>query len=106
MNKIFIFQPSDHTDNMTGDGIEMTKRPYPIAALRNTAEVVSGGASTQHLTVAGFADDLFVQRVDHRWSEVVKDPQAMVGKYLVTRDGNGKYATHTGAIMSVTVREV
>jgi hypothetical protein len=102
--KIYTFQPSDRTDHITEDGTELTQRPYPFAVFDNGDIVNAEVVGTQR--TVGLACDLAVTHVDVWWRDVVKDPQQAVGKYLITQDANGNYATQTCAIMSVTVRDV
>lgn len=101
MPKIFTFQPSDRTDHITPDGTELTQRPYPIAVADDgTVISIHGGE------LLGFADDLAVERIDHRWADVRDDPQEVVGKYAVIRDAGGVVSVHLNAIMTVGERNV
>lgn len=107
MPKMYVFQPSNHVDQVLDDGTELTKRPYPFAALED-GTIVSAQTSVDCATIAGFAEDLAVQRIDYSWSDIqdlLVDPQTLVGRYVITRSQDGRYATHMGAIETVTVRE-
>lgn len=107
MPKMFVFQPSDHTDRILSDGSELYKRPYPFAALED-GTIVSAQVSIDCVKIAGFADDLARQQIDWHWSDIqdmVVDPATMVGKYVITTGKAGTHATHMGAIETVTVRE-
>src|ERR1700733_14358810 len=91
--KIITLQPSDRTDHITDDGVELTQRPYPFAVFDN-GDIINADAVGAKRAV-GFSNDLAVQHVDLWWREVVKEPELAVGKYLVTQDENGHYATQT-----------
>lgn len=101
MPKVFTFQPSDRTDRITPDGQELTQRPYPIAVTDDGTVV-----SIHSGELLGFADDLAVERINHRWADIRNEPQGAVGKYAVIRDASGVVSVHLNAIMTVTEREI
>lgn len=102
--KIITLQPSDRTDYITEDGTELTQRPYPFVVLDN-GDVLNGEAVNTKRAV-GFTNDLAREQIDLWWRDAVKDPQRVVGKYLVTQDARGTYAVHNCAIMTVTEQEI
>lgn len=103
MNKIIKLQPSEFTDQLTDDGNQLTKLPYPICAgtdgLVTNQDLWQGDPSR----IIGFQRDLARHEIDVWWNNAVKDPQSVVGLYLVTSDSKGRYGVHTTAIASVEV---
>lgn len=97
--RIVTLQPADHVDHITEDGDELTKRPYPFHV--NVHGEIVGGAEKGG-RVVGFVSDPARYDVDLSWDEVYADPQRAVGQYVITQDTEGKWATHTIAIMKVT----
>lgn len=96
-------QPEPFTDQITEDGHELTKLPYPFAA-DETGAVHNQSLWQGHVTrVIGFQKDLAKQQIDLWWRDVVKDPQQAVGMYLVTADQHGVWGSHQTAIGSVEV---
>lgn len=92
---------AEFTDQITADGIELTKLPYPLF-------VDSGGkVGRQDIwqgvvsRVIGFVSDLAVQQVDLSWHRAKADPQCAVGMYLITEDSAGVWRTHVTAVESV-----
>jgi hypothetical protein len=92
-------QLSEHTDNITPDGIEQTKLPYPFFFDR----VGIGMSGSMEYTAIGFVSDPNVRRIDLHWDDVT-DLQTVIGMYLVTADDHGRWATHVSAISSVEER--
>jgi hypothetical protein len=94
---IFRVQPSEYVDQIV-DGHEMTKMPYPF--------YVDESGEVQHQDlwqgdpsrVIGFQDDLARHEIDLWWSDAVKDPALMIGRYLVTVDSKGNMGVHQTAI--------
>lgn len=98
---MILLHLSDYTDHITADGTELTRRPYPYGV--DAYGHIIG--RTDEVTAIGFQEDAAVQRVDLFWGEYAAgDPQVAVGKYLVTQDAAGRYATNVCAIESVEVR--
>lgn len=105
MPKMFVFQPSSHTDHITEDGTELQQRPYPFACLED-GTIISAQVSVDCAQVVGVADGLADEHIDHHWSEIVKDPDLAKGRYIITRGKSPRsYASHVNAVESVTVRE-
>lgn len=92
-------QPAPHTDQVLGDGTELTQLPYPFYV----TEDGTGHVGSQEFRAVGFQKDLARHRIDLHWVDVVKDPQLAVGKYLVTQDKGGGWAVNMSAIDHVEV---
>lgn len=96
--RIVTLQPAAHVDQITDDGDELTRLPYPFHVN------VHGEIQRQDFwkgnpeRVIGFVSDLYRQEVDLDWDEVFRDPQRAVGQYVITQDKSGTWATHTLAI--------
>lgn len=105
LRTIITLQPSSFTDQITSDGTELTKLPYPFHV-----EAATGDIQRQDFwrgdpfRVIGFQNDPHVQHVDLWWDDVAKDPQSAVGKYPVTVKQGGGMAGWSLAIESVTVQ--
>jgi hypothetical protein len=102
----FRIQNSEYADQITADGTELTKLPYPFYVDEN------GNVGRQDVwqgvpeRVIGFARDLAVQEINLWWPTVVQDPPQAVGMYLVTQDADGSIGTHPTAVSSIeTVTE-
>lgn len=96
--RIITLQPAAHVDQITDDGTELTKLPYPFhvnaAGEIQRQEFWNGNPER----VIGFVSDLHRQEVDLDWDVVFRDPQRAVGQYVITQDKSGTWATHTLAI--------
>lgn len=103
MSVVITLQPSAHTDQITTDGQELTRLPYPFHVAEDGSIGRQDFWAGEPLEVIGFQKDLAVEQIDLWWSDCLEDPQAAVGMYVVTRDKNGGMATHVQAIQSVTV---
>lgn len=104
--KVIKIQPSNFVDNISDNGEEQTKLPYPFfvnedGSVRNQ-EFWRGAVSR----VVGFQKDHNVQQIDLWWSGAVTDPQKTVGMYLVTADDHGAFSTHDTAVMSAEEMEL
>lgn len=103
--KMIRLQPSAFVDQIVDDH-ELTRLPYPFYV------DYDGNVGRQDFwrgspaRVVGFVRDLARQEVDLWWQEAAKDPQQVVGMYLITVDRKGNMATHNTAIADVEVVEV
>jgi hypothetical protein len=106
MAKIITLQPGQVPDATTKDGHKLYRLPYPFQVgedgMVGDQDFWRGDPSA----VLGFQDDVDVQRVNLHWEDVVKDPQAAVGKFPVMISRGGGMYTYTVAIGSASVREV
>lgn len=102
---IYSIQPSAFTDQMTDDGTELTKLPYPFHVNDDGTIGRQDFWQGDPAAVIGFQAKLDVQHVDLFWSDFLTDPQRAVGMYLVTRDRAGTWSTHENAIQSVTMHD-
>jgi hypothetical protein len=98
---MFRLQPAPFTDQLTGDGHQLTKLPYPFYADEFGAVGRQDFWRGDPSRVVGFQKDLYVQRIDLWWTDAVKNPEAAVGMYLVTEDSRGNYGTHQTAMAAV-----
>lgn len=98
MGKVFMVQPSAFTDQLTEDGHQLTKLPYPFfvdeEGMVGRQDVFKGTV----YQVIGFAKDLAVHKIDLEWEEAMQDPSLAVGAYLVTSDEEGNWSTHQTAV--------
>lgn len=103
MKKMILMQPSEFTDQLTADGQELTKLPYPIAA--DEAGLVGNQDFWQGdpFRAIGFQRDLARHEIDVTWSEVFREPELAIGLYLVSADSRGNFGVHHTAIGSVEV---
>lgn len=109
---VVSIQPSSYVDNLwideaSGEAHEGTKLPYPFHARlsdgRITRQDFWNGTPWR---VIGFCNTPDPGRVDLYWDEIGADPQAAVGKYIVTQDRDGGMAVHQTAVASMTVTEL
>ena len=104
MKKIITLQPSAYTDQLTDDGTELTKLPYPFHV-----DAETGNVERQDLwqgkprRVIGLQHDISKRQVDLWWDKAVNDPQQVVGMYIITQDDDGSIATHLSAVANVVV---
>jgi hypothetical protein len=98
---MIIFHLTSYTDQLADDGTEFTKRPYPYGV---DAEGKIVGRHDE-VRAIGFQNDPAHQRIDMDWWTYVHgEPDAAVGRYLITADTTGRYATNVCAIERVEVR--
>lgn len=102
-DRVLRVQPSDFTDQITGDGAELTKRPYPFFVRKDGSVGRQDFWAGLVVRVVGFQRDLAVAAVDLSWTEAWADPARAVGMYLVTSNESGEWSTHQTAIESITV---
>ncbi len=105
MAKIYKIQPSAYIDQITADGHELHKLPYPFYADEKGAVGQQDFWRGDPARVVGFQEDLARHQVDLWWHDAVKDPQQAVGMYLVTADSKGNLGVHQTAMDSVVVFE-
>lgn len=104
--RVIKLQPSNFTDNISDNGEEQTKLPYPFFVNED------GSVRNQDFwrgvvaRVVGFQKDGAVQQIDLWWTKAFQDPENTVGMYLVTADNRGTFSTHNTAIMSVEVLDL
>ncbi len=100
---IYEIQPSAYTDQLTDDGVQLTKLPYPIfadeAGMIGRQDFWAG----RYTKVIGFQRDLRVQRIDLFWRDTLRDPGEAVGMYLVAANDKDNWFTFDTAVQSVTV---
>lgn len=106
MGRYITLQPAAHTDQITADGQELTKLPYPFHV-----NAATGAIDRQSVfvgwEVVGFQRDVARQEINLWWDDyVASDPQRAVGMYVVTRDGQGQMSTHLTAVDKVEVVDV
>lgn len=105
--KIITLQPSSYTDQLTPNGTELTKLPYPFHVEEDGTVTRQDFWHGDPIKIVGFQDRLDVQRVSLTWREAAKDPQRAVGKYVVGVSSEGGLATYCQtAIATVTVTEI
>lgn len=100
--QIVVLHLADYTDHITGDGTELTKRPYPfhVDAKGNIL-----GSRGDAVCVVGFQNDAARQQVDLYWPDYIRGyPQRAVGKYLITQAADGKLSTQICAVERVEVK--
>lgn len=97
--RAFVVQTAAFTDQLTSDGHQLTKRPYPIVASEDDG-MVRGWVSLPDapFRVIGFMRDPAVQQIDLWWADAVKDPSRAVGMYLVTSNKAGGWGIHDTAV--------
>lgn len=103
-DQIIRIQPSEFTDQVSDEGHQMTKLPYPfyVNASDGTVNLQEFWKGDPY-RVVGFQTDLARHEIDLRWEDAAKDPQKAVGMYLVTADSRGGYGVHTTAVQSMDV---
>ncbi len=90
-------QTAPKTDHITGDGTELTQRPYPIVC-DDWGNVVGLPTVSR---VVGFVRDLARMEVDFSWHEVAARHIAedeVVGMYVVIQAPDGHWATLMTAV--------
>lgn len=109
---IVSIQPSSFVDNLwvddaTGESHEGTRLPYPFHARLSDGRVTRQDFwNGTPWRIVGFCNTPDPGRVDLYWHQIGEDPQAAVGKYVVTQDRNGSMAVHQTAVQSMVVTGV
>lgn len=110
MDTFVTFQPSDYTDQITEDGNELTKRPYPLSFFLN-GKIVDEDDFWQgnYDRIIGFQRDLAVMRVNVFWQELadaykqtgdISVFEQTVGMYLVTQSRDHRMSVYMHAVSS------
>ena len=94
----YKIQPAAFTDQLTSDGAQLAKKPYPIVCDQRGNVLESPLISK----VIGFVADLSRQEVDLHWRERTLADD-VVGMYLIVADHGGAWSTLSTAIESFTV---
>jgi|1185.fasta_scaffold175097_2 hypothetical protein len=97
--RTYKIQPAAFTDQVTDDGQQLTKKPYPIV-VRENGEIIG---SPLHVAVIGFVRDLARQEVDMPWSGVLvagRPIYPVVGSYVIVQDRKGRWSTLSTAVES------
>lgn len=97
---MFKLQPAQYVDQIK-DGHEMTKLPYPFFVEKDGSIGQQELWKGDPLKAIGFQVDLAKQQIDLWWDQVARDPQRVVGMYLVTSNAQGNWGVHQTAIVSV-----
>jgi hypothetical protein len=96
-------QFSSHTDEITPDGQELTRKPYPYHVDAATGRIQRQDFwQGRVFRVIGFVVDPGRMEIDLWWPDVATHPQRAVGMYVVVADDNGRWSTNVAAIMTVT----
>jgi hypothetical protein len=104
--KIITLQFASHTDHVTDEGMEFTKRPYPFHVQADGTILRQELWRGDPLRVVGFAKDLAVERIDLDWGEARADHTRTHGMYVVTQNDKGGLSVHLGAVQSTLESEV
>lgn len=109
---IVSIQPSSFVDNLwiddeTGEAHEGTKLPYPFHARRSDGRITRQDFwRGTPWRIVGFCNTPDPGRIDVWWAEVADNPDAAIGKYVVTQDRGGGMAVHQTAVQSAVLTEV
>lgn len=103
--KVVTLQPSPITDQILEDGTELTQLPYPLHVEEDGSIQRQDFWAGKPLRVIGFANDLARHSIDLWWDDAVKNPQQVVGKYIVTVDKDGTWSSWSSAVSDVEVHE-
>lgn len=99
---VIKLQPSSFTDQIV-DGHELTKLPYPFYVEEDGSVQRQEFWKGDPYRVIGFQKDLARHEIDLLWQDATKDPQQVVGMYVVTADEKGDMGVHVSAISNVDV---
>jgi hypothetical protein len=102
---IYRIQPSEHTDQITEDGQELKRLPYPFYADEDGMVQRQDFWRGKVYKVVGFVGDLARQEVDLLWSDALKEPEQVPGMYLITITSFGDVSTHVTAVKAFTQEE-
>lgn len=101
--RTFRLQPSEYTDNLTDDGQELTRLPYPIYVSEDGWIQRPTGEEDR---VIGFTTDPNVYDIPVDWKDAVRDIGSVVGLYIVVADSaSGRWSTLVSAIKTAGVVE-
>jgi hypothetical protein len=100
--RVWRVQPSEYVDQVI-DGHEMTKQPWPYFVANDGAVIKHGfGDPPRPVRAVGFQRDLAEAAIDLFWGAAVAEPEAAVGMYLVTAEGD-TWSTEMTAVESMAV---
>lgn len=102
MTRLIRLQPAAYTDQISDDGYEMTKLPYPFWV---RWDGTMANLNPPYTNLLGFQADLAKQQIDLWWNEARDDPGKAIGMYAVTQDEKGGIAVHGTAIDSAEVHD-
>ena len=104
MDKLINIQRAPEVDGISEDGNPRYQRPWPVS-VRQDGSVENFGHEHPLLPVQviGFQDSLRVQHVDVPWADALNRLDEMVGKYLVTVDGDGALRVYQTAVTGIAV---
>lgn len=95
-------QVAPEVDGLSADGHARYRTPYPVV-IREDGHVGNQSFWQGHTRHAiGFQKDLAKMRIDLFWADAFKDPEQMVGMYLVTDNADGNWGVHRTAVVSAT----
>jgi hypothetical protein len=100
--RILRVQPAEHTDQITADGRELTKQPYPLFVSRDGSVGRQDFWQGKPLCLIGFAADSAKREMTLWWPQVWDDPQQAVGMYPVVEHTGGTWFTWDSAVESIT----
>lgn len=99
--RFLTIQPSEYVDEITDDGVELTKLPYPYHCNEQGDVDRQDFWQGTPIRVLGFVRDLKDQRVDIWWWDVWKDPQRAIGTFVVIQDADGSMGSIPHSVQSV-----
>jgi hypothetical protein len=102
VKRLICVQPSEYVDQIV-DGHEMTKLPYPYYVNTDGTIDRQDFWRGDPIRVVGFVADSARQEVDLWWTEAEKDPNQVIGMYLITSDTEEIWSTHETAISVVKI---
>jgi hypothetical protein len=100
--RILRVQPAEHTGQITADGRELTKQPYPFFVDEDGLVGRQDFWRGEPRRIVGVAADSAIHELTLRWNRVWADPQRAVGMYLVAEGSTGNWFTVDSAIESIT----
>lgn len=99
--RLLRVQTAPRTDQLLGDGTELTQLPYPLFAYASGAVARQDFWRGRPKRIVGFAADLAKQQVDLWWSAAYADPAQAVGMYIVVQDADGSMGTWDTAVETI-----
>lgn len=104
--KIIVVQQSAHTDQITEDGTELTKLPYPFEVAEDGTVENREFWRGKPARIIGFQRRVDERHIDLPWHSAVSHPEAALGMYVISSNDDGSWWTHDLAVQSVKVFEV
>lgn len=104
MGKLINIQRAPEVDGISDDGNPRYRKPWPVS-VRQDGSVENFGRNHPLLPVqvVGFQDNVHVQHVDVFWPDAVNRLPEMVGKYLVTVDGDENMGVYQTTVVSIDI---